>query len=314
MQYEIDMQFDEIILELSYNCNLSCTMCGFGKAANPFSKNKFLSFYDYKTILQQVGDKTKTIRLNGRGESTIHPNFAEILNYTKQTFPQLNINLFSNFSFRNDKVIDALIENGVQLFVSMDSPIASELTAIRKGANFQFIEKNIKKTGKLSNRPFIIFTIQEVNIQRIFDMAKFAFDNNCQILYNTIRRNEGIETFVETVKNSYHTIIEQFEAVDELYKNSNLQCLYPDQLAGIELKADQPTQTHGTMRQCPALNKELCILYDGTTTPCNMFNPYVYGNIFKQSLNEIWNGKKRNDFLKSYKSYYYCKNCANLGV
>jgi MoaA/NifB/PqqE/SkfB family radical SAM enzyme len=180
-------------------------MCGFGKDANPFNKNKFLSFYNYKTILQQIGDKTKTIRLNGRGESTIHPDFVEILNYTKQIFPQLNINLFSNFSFKNDKVTDALVENGVQLFISMDSPIASELTAIRKGANFQFIENNIKQISKLPNRPFIIFTIQEANIQRIFDMAKFACANNCQILYNTIHRDDGIETFIEAVK----TIITQ---------------------------------------------------------------------------------------------------------
>jgi MoaA/NifB/PqqE/SkfB family radical SAM enzyme len=289
-------------------------MCGFGKDANPFNKNKFLSFDNYKTILQQIGDKTKTVRLNGRGESTIHPDFIEILNYTKQTFSQLNVNLFSNFSFRNDKVINALIENSVQLFISMDSPIANELTAIRKGANFQFIENNIKQISKLSNRPFIVFTIQEANINRIFDMAQFAIDNNCQILYNTIRKDEGIETFVEIVNQNYDSVLKQFEKVRQLYSNSELQYLYPDQLAGIELKTDNQTQTHGTMKQCPALDKELSILYDGTTTPCNMFNPYVYGNIFKQSLNEIWESKERRVFLHSHKCHYYCQNCANLGV
>ena len=265
------MQFEEIIIELSYNCNLSCTMCGFGKDANPFNKDKFLSFENYKTILHQIGDKTKTIRLNGRGESTIHPCFVEILNYTKQSFPQLNINLFSNFSFNNKKVIDALIANGVQLFISMDSPKADELSSIRKGANFHFIENNIKQMKELHNRPFIVFTIQETNIHRIFEMSQFAFDNNCQILYNTIRRDEGIETFVETVKQNYLSILEQFEQVRKLYDNSELQYLYPDQLAGVELQTEKPTKTHGTMKQCPALDEELCILYNGTTTPCNMF-------------------------------------------
>jgi MoaA/NifB/PqqE/SkfB family radical SAM enzyme len=289
-------------------------MCGFGKKHNPFSKDKFLSFENYKTILHQIGGKIKTIRLNGRGESTIHPDFVEILNYTKQTFPQVNVNLFSNFSFRNDEVIKALIENTVQLFISMDSPIAIELSAIRKGANYQFIEENILKISNLINRPFVIFTIQESNINRIFDIAKFAFEHNCQILYNTIRRDEGIETFVEIVKRNYNSIIEQFLQVKELYSNSELQYLYPDQLAGVELKTDKHTQTHGTMKQCPALDNELCILFDGTTTPCNMFNPYIYGNIFHQSLSEIWESKERKVFLCSHKSYYYCQNCANLGV
>jgi MoaA/NifB/PqqE/SkfB family radical SAM enzyme len=289
-------------------------MCGFGKEHNPFNKNKFLTFDNYKMILRQMGDKTKTIRLNGRGESTIHSDFVKILEYTKQQLPQVNINLFSNFSFNNKKVIDALIANGVQLFISMDSPIASELPAIRKGANFQFIENNIKQLKKLSNRPFIIFTIQEANINRIFDIAQFAFENNCQILYNTIRRDESIETFVEIVKQNYQSIIQQFDNVKKLYDNSDLQFLYPNQLAGIELKAEKTTATHGTMRQCPALDRELCILFDGTITPCNMFNPYIYGNIFRQSLNEIWNGKERKVFLRSHKCYYYCQNCANLGI
>lgn len=307
-------KFEEIIVELSYNCNLSCTMCGFGKEVNPFSKNKFLSIENYKTILSQIGNITKTIRLNGRGESTIHPDFIEILNYTKTAHPELNINLFSNFSFSNKRILDALIKNKVQLFISMDSPKENELIKIRKGAKFNFIEQNIKALKELPNRPFIIFTIQEENIHRIYDMAQFAYENKCSMLYNTIRRDEGIETFVAAVNENYASITEQFQKVNQLYSNTTLLCLCPDQLAGIEIQVNQKTQTHGTMKSCPALEKELCILYDGTTTPCNMFNPYVYGNIFSQSLNEIWNSEARLSFLSSHKNYYYCKNCANLGV
>jgi len=307
-------KFEEIIVELSYNCNLSCSMCGFGKEVNPYSKSKFLSFENYKNLLHQIGDKTKTIRLNGRGESTIHPYFVDILDYTKEHYPSLNINLFSNFSFNNKRILEALINNRVQLFISMDSTDAEELSTIRKGARFDFIEENIKQLSDLPNRPFIIFTIQETNIHRIYDIAKFAFDNNSQILYNTIRRNEGIEPFIEIVNQQNQSISEQFERVKELFSNSTLQCLYPDQLAGIQLKVAKPTQSHGTMQSCPALYEELCISYDGTTTPCNMFNPYVYGNIFKQSLEEIWNSPERLKFLTSHKSHYYCQNCANLGI
>jgi len=306
--------FEEIIVELSYNCNLSCSMCGFGKEVNPYRKSKFLTFENYKNILHQIGDKTKTIRLNGRGESTIHPDFVEILNYTKEKYPSVNINLFSNFSFNNKRILDALINNKVQLFISMDSSEAEELTAIRKGARFQFIEENIKRLNDLPNRPFIIFTIQETNIHRIYDIAKFAYDNNCRVLFNTIRRDEGIEPFIEIVNEQNQNISAQFEKVTELYSTSTLQCLYPDQLAGIQLKVTKPTQTHGTMKSCPALDKELCIFYDGTTTPCNMFNPYVYGNIFKQSLEEIWNSPERLEFLTSHKSHNYCQNCSNLGM
>lgn len=306
--------FEEIIVELSYNCNLSCTMCGFGKEVNPFGKEKFLPFETYKTVLGQIGNITKTIRLNGRGESTIHPDFVDILNYTKTEYPGININLFSNFSFSNKRILEALINNKVQLFVSMDSPDTKELSVIRKGAKYDQIVGNIKSIKDLSVRPFVIFTIQEGNLHRIFDIGNFAFENNCHILYNTIRRDVGIETFVEEVERNYQSINNQFKKVNALYNGSSLQCLSPDQLAGVMLESYNQVKTHGTMSSCPALEKELCILYDGTVTPCNMFNPFVYGNVFEKPIAEIWEGESRARFLDSYKDYYYCKNCANLGV
>jgi len=315
MQHKkLGIALEETIVELSYNCNLSCTMCGFGKNVNPFDKSKFLSFDNYKIILSQVGDITKSIRLNGRGESTIHPDFVEILNYTKATYPDININLFSNYSFKNSNILNALIENQVQLFVSMDSTDKDELVEIRKGANYDFITSNIESMKDSPNRPFIVFTVQEANLFRIFDMASFAFFNNCHILYNTIRRDLGIETFAALVKENHLSITSQLERASNLYNNSNLQCLFPDQIAGVELKSNGHTQTYGSMSKCPALSKELCILYDGTVTPCNMFNPYIYGNLFNQSLGEIWHSKERENFLTSHNEYYYCKNCANLGM
>ncbi|MDW8086353.1 MAG: SPASM domain-containing protein, partial [Ignisphaera sp.] len=56
----------------------------------------------------------------------------------------------------------------------------------------------------------------------------------------------------------------------------------------------------------------LCILYDGTVTPCNMFNPYPYGNIKSQSLEQIWNGDRRLAFIDNHKYDTYCRNCAYI--
>ncbi len=308
------MKFEEVIVELSYNCNLSCTMCGFGKHVNPFHKSKFLPFENYKEILEQVGGVSSTIRLNGRGESTIHPDFKEILDYTKERFPQLNINLFSNMSFGNDKILQSLIKNDVQLFISMDSANKENLVVIRRGAKFEHIINNITRLKPLSKRPFIIFTIQEENIFGIAEIARFAFENNCHILFNTIRRDQGIEVFVRRVEDNKQEIKQQFNEVADLYSCSSLQYHLPDQLAGITLNSKYTKQTHGSMQSCPILDKELCILFDGTVTPCNMFNPYIYGNIKEQGLKEIWEGNKRKDFLTSHKYHYYCNNCANLGM
>lgn len=305
--------FEEIIIELSYNCNLSCKMCGFGKQYNLFNKEKFMTFERYRSILQQVGGRTNRIRLNGRGESTIHPDFMDILEYTKECFPDVGINLFSNFSFNNMKLLGSLSRNNVQLFISMDSPNPEELSDIRKGAVFQYIAENIGYLKNMKTRPFIIFTIQEANIHQIFGIGQFAFEENCHILYNTIRMDKGIESFQAAVKKNQLYIEKQFLEVSQLFHESNLQALYPDQLSGIQLAVVGSMKTHGAMQNCPSLSKELCIFYDGAVTPCNMFNPFIYGNIFKESLEDIWNSEERSAFLTTYKQHYYCQNCANLG-
>lgn len=307
------MNFEEVIIELSYNCNLSCAMCGFGKHVNPFHKNKFLTFETYKNILGQLGGITKTIRLNGRGESTIHPDFKEILKYTKEQFPNITINLFSNMSFGNEQILQQLISSDVQLFISMDSPFEENLVKIRRGVKYEHLINNIKTLQPLQRRPFIIFTIQEENLLEIYDMAEFAFSHDCHIIYNTIRRDDGMENFISLVNHNKEEIIEQFEKVVTLYFESPLQFHLPDQLAGIKLNASNTKVTHGSQSSCPILEKELCILYDGIVTPCNMFNPYVYGNILEEDLKDIWEGEKRRNFLKSHQYHYYCNNCANLG-
>jgi len=308
------IELEEVIVELSFNCNLSCIMCGFGKDVNPISKEKFLSFDKYKKILEQIGNKTKAIRLNGRGESTIHPDFIKMVDYTKSKFPNLKIILFSNLSFKKQEIIDSFIKHNIQLFISLDSSQKDELEYIRKGANFNFIINNLEKLKETTIRPFIIFTIQEVNYNRIFEMAEFALKYNCNILYNTIRRDEGIDEFIDIVRNNIDFINKQFEKGKKMFEKTGLQFLFPDQLAGIKLFNSFAQKTHGSLNYCPALNKELCILYDGAVTPCNMFNPYKYGNIFDKSLEDIWYGKERKYFLKTYKTHYYCKNCANLGM
>jgi MoaA/NifB/PqqE/SkfB family radical SAM enzyme len=308
------MKFEEIIIELSHNCNLSCIMCGFGKDANPYKKEKFMSFEQYKEVLNQLAPLTKTVRLNGRGESTIHPEFLTILDYTKDIFPHLNINLFSNMSFNNREIIEGIKRNKVQIFVSIDSPEKEELSAIRRGSDHNLIMSNLENMEDTKIRPFIVFTVQEANIHRIADIGRFAAKNKCHIIYNAVRRDEGIDNFVKAVKNNLPVIEGMFKDVAEFYKGLGLKCMVPDQISGIETGFRGVTQTHGSMNTCPALHNELCILYDGTVTPCNMFNPYVYGNIFKNQLEDIWVGNKRIDFLESYKQYYYCKDCANLGI
>jgi len=101
-----DLQLNELIVELSYNCNISCEMCGFGQ--HPIDRNKFMSWKQFQSIIDGVGDRAKIVRLNGRGESTIHPQFSEMAAYVRQQLPEAQINLFSNLSFKSDRILQTM--------------------------------------------------------------------------------------------------------------------------------------------------------------------------------------------------------------
>jgi len=304
-------QMRELIIELSNNCNLACKMCGFWQAGH--DPKRFMGPELFKKVLGELGPFAKAIRLNGRGESTIHPKFLQMLEQTRHDFPRSDIILFTNASFKSPKVLSGLVRNDVQLFLSIDSPVRFELENIRVGCDYDTVLSNIEGLSQMDRRPNIIFTMQEENLHRILDIAKFALQHRSGIIYNTVRRDEGNEPFVDMVKDRLETVKNDFQEVRDLYKGTGLLCLIPDQISGIALGQPGTVLTHGQRATCPALSSELCVLYNGDVTPCNMFNPYVFGNLVTDDIKTILNGKERKVFLSGHKEHYYCRNCACMG-
>lgn len=305
------MPLKELILELSYNCDLACVMCGFG--GKRVDRERFMTEETVARVLDAIDPSPHVIRLNGRGESTIHPRFVQILHQVRTTCPAARINLFTHLSWRRPPLMDALIDCGVQLFVSMDSPVPETLHAIRKRSKYELIVANLDLLALHALRPFLIFTLQERNFDDVVPMAKFAVERELHLIVNTVRRDEGIEPFVQLVNERADDLRRAFNEVTELYRDQPVKCLLPDQVQGLTIAAQGSEATHGGLPRCPVIDHELCVLHDGTVTPCNMFNPYVYGNILKTSLGEILAGERVEWFSENHKSHPYCRNCACLG-
>ncbi len=302
---------NELILELSYNCDLACVMCGFGdKDVEP---SRFMAPETVSLILDAINPPPRVIRLNGRGESTIHPRFVEILRQVRSRFPDVQINLFSHLSWSRPGVADALIDCNVQLFISMDSPDPERLAVIRRRSKYAKIVANIERLATHTPRPFIIFTLQEQNFDDVVPIAKFAVERELHLLVNTVRRDEGIEPFQELVRARVDDLRRAFAEVSEIYLGQRVACFLPDSIQGTQITKDGTRPTNGALARCPAIDRELCVLFDGTVTPCNMFNPYAYGNILTSSLDVIRRGERFRWFSENHKEHPYCSNCACLG-
>ena len=137
MQSQNGIILNEILIEISHNCNLSCNMCGFGRHINKYDSSKFMNLDNFFNIFLKIKNNTQSIRLNGRGESVIHKDFITIFEYVYQE--KIPINLFTNLSFHKQKIIDVFKKTEPQLYISIDSPYKYNLEKIRVGANFEFI-------------------------------------------------------------------------------------------------------------------------------------------------------------------------------
>ena len=123
------MQFKEVIVEMSHNCNISCQMCGFGFRYNPVKKEKFMSADNFCKIVDIFANNTSVLRLNGRGESTIHPDFTELLNWTHKKYPLLQLSIFTNASVSNESINNQVIPTKPFNSITMVHPMAKIQTA-----------------------------------------------------------------------------------------------------------------------------------------------------------------------------------------
>ena len=175
--------------------------------------------------------------------------------------------------------VELLKTFGVQLFVSLDSSDPEELAQIRRGARWEYIERNLKLLADHQPRPYFVFTLQAGNIHRIADMARLARTFNVGLIYNVVRSDVPDHRVLNRVISEWAAIRSAFVEAKALLDSAGLPCLIPDQIQGVELDLHTSAKSNGSRSSCPALHRETCIQHDGFVTPCNMFHPHKMGHI-----------------------------------
>ena len=302
-------KFKRVILEVSRNCNLRCIMCGYGK--EQFDPAKFMTFDHFTALVGKLAPHTLGMRLNGRGESTIHPQFCDMVAYMTTHFPKVGLSLFTNLNFKSDAVIEALLAADIQLSYSVDSPDKTTLEYIRRGAKYETVLSNMEKLKCVKRPPIIVFTIQQSNCRDILPIAEFAVAHSCHIIYNAVRGNEEEDALRTILADRAADIFTDLNRAKQYIEASGFKTLVPEQILGFKSQYDYwSVNTSGGKARCQNLDDELCVAYNGDVTPCNMFNPWLFGNLLEESLEHILNGERRAAFLAAQSSDEFCKNCA----
>jgi radical SAM protein with 4Fe4S-binding SPASM domain len=297
---------NHVQIEITSRCNILCYMCpretlGFKNRNLPD-----ISLEAFKTIIDKLPDGIKVVSLHGLGEPLINKGIFEMIKYARNRFGVL---LVTNGTILDEIKVNKLFESPPsEMIISIDSPYKAEYEAIRRGANFNTVVKNIEliektRKEKAPNLRFSLqMTVSESNFNQIQDMIKLC-------------RNLGVENLsligIHTYKND--KIIDEFKdyetklkAIRDCADSNNINLF----LINME---HQPKQS-----LCNRSYNTLFINSDGFVNPCCIHETterQIIGNILESSFERIWNGNSMKKFrrnLESENKPLMCSKCDRL--
>ncbi|TAE01280.1 MAG: radical SAM protein [Bacteroidetes bacterium] len=164
---------------LTYRCNATCSFCDIWERPSPYAglENIQANFADLKRL------GVKIIDLTG-GEPLLHRQIAEICELAKSfgfvTTLTTNTLLYPKYAEKLQKNVD-------MLHFSLDSAFAQEHDLSRGVKCFDSLLKSIEIAKKLGEKPDILFTVSDQNIDQIEDVWKnIALPNHLVLILNPI--------------------------------------------------------------------------------------------------------------------------------
>ena len=144
---------------VTYRCNATCSFCDIWEKPSPYA--------DIQTVENNIRDLkklgVKVIDYTG-GEPLLHRNIDQLLRIAKKygmiTTLTTNALLYPKWALQLKGLID-------MLHFSLDSPDKEEHDKLRGVACFDFVMQSIQIALSLGERPDILFTVFDHNIQLI---------------------------------------------------------------------------------------------------------------------------------------------------
>lgn len=300
-----------LVVELLNSCNLDCPMCRVGRYGVNLKRKLPLNIFE--DLVSGLADKLELIRINGLGESTLLPDFAEYVNLILRH--GLTVELITNGSGEIEDY-ELILKNKGILLISWDAGEKHRFEVLRRPASWEsytnkLVEiSNAARLNCASDRLFLLFTLQKQNIDQLPILVERCREWDIKnILVNVVKSSndswiaENLQDIKQNMSLSYN-----------IAKMHGISLMIPDQIGGNDLSNLKTLKTSGS-DCCTMPYEEAAIRWNGDVQVCNMFNPYIYGNLYLQPFDQIWNNKFAQIFRKHLNlstKHPYCLNCVYM--
>lgn len=341
-ELSIDL-IDSVSLKITSKCNLDCSMCGFARnKAIQNSRIEDLPVEVWKDAIDKLSDfGVKTISLLG-GEPLLYEGIIEIIKYIKQK--DINIFITTNGVYLNyfyRELIDleiARINISLDSFPETHDKIRGEVGCFNSAIDgIKKLSQYKKLEGKVSPEIIINVVISENNNYELYDYLNYLDSiegiDGIFVVLGTFttqslgeRYSEQLLEYFDTKANSWRGFVNclgdiNYNEVKKIYKKvkdkefNKRVVLFPPlkQVDDIERYYTEPEKIF-------TWSEDYCwkpwygfdILSDGEVIICSDWTDYPVGNIFTDTLEEIWNGnkiKKLRSYILDHKNFGVCSRC-----
>lgn len=290
--------------ELTSRCNERCIHCYIpnGKKNSGFD----MSFERFKYILDQYAEMGGIhVTLSG-GEALINKDIIKMLRYCREK--DLKISLLTNLISLTDEQIKVLKEVNVSLvqvsLYSMDAELHDKITTVK--GSFEKTKTAIEKLHAADVPVQISCPVMKANKDGYDKVMEYAKNLRMKSQTDYIMMAQAD---LDTSNLANRLSLEETEKVirdiidfDVDYKEITLE---QESISSISI------EEYAEMPLCGAGVNDLCVTVNGDVYPCSGWQDFVVGNVFKQSLKDIWeNSPKLAEVRKvRQKDFPKCLTC-----
>ncbi|HTZ11710.1 MAG TPA: radical SAM protein [Candidatus Margulisiibacteriota bacterium] len=290
-----------IHVSVSRACNIHCIMCPINRESVR-DKEKFIEFETFQRLFKE-DNQFGFLNFVGIGEVFVNKDFPRILEYCfEKNFSALGCT--TNLQLISRELAEHMVKNGFQqITASIDGCTKETFEHIRKGASFdKFIE-----------------TIEYINLLK----AKYHSLGNPQITFAIVAMNSNIHEFPGLVRLArklnvneicvarLHVSKEDLLHESMFFYQEKYNHYYDETIAiakELEVNVVMPDKFGSkikkirSVRDCKFPFENMYVDVDGVVYPCVCrVNPDVFvGNIKEQSVAEIWNSPKFQEFRAAF--------------
>ncbi len=286
--------------EISTVCGLKCPMCQHGYGGN-LHPNLFMPLDTFKSMWDKVKSFTNVVYLLGGGESFMHPNIYEIMEYCKDATIVIHTNANTKMNF--DKIIDYVN----QIHFSVDGINQEMYEKYRVNGSFEKVINNIRGLVKAKRQrnaaspeilfKFIAFKHTEQYADEAYELAESLDVDSFRLEPAAF---PGLHLGIDTY-NEFMPTKAEFKRLGYIDFEKNEMCLprYKDNACCTASFISYFVNVKGDISACCTLS----------THP----NIITFGNLSENSFEEIWNHPKYQDFrIKVLKDRWQepkCRGC-----